>query len=520
MRSSGSGLTTLAQDFDNRNPYMNNITLFQFFHWYYPSDCSLWKFCAEQAPFLKKLGVSYVWLPPATKSANGRYEPGYAVYDLFDLGEFDQKGSVPTKYGTKDEYINCVNALHKEGIKVLADAVLNHKMGADEKELVRAREVDPQDRTKISEQEEALDAFTKFTFPARQGKYSQFVWDWRCFTGFSVGSNEGTKIYSIVNEYGHDWEELLDTEFGNFDYLMGSDIEFRNEHVRAELKWWGKWFMETTGVDGFRLDAVKHINHHFMKEWIDFVKQESDKDLFILAEYLTGSTDMLVKWNNEMGNQCQMFDMALHSNFYEASLQQENYDLRKIFDNSLLQRMPERTVTFVDSHDSQPFQAMESFVEYWFKPLANAIILLREQGIPCIFYPSLYGAQYEEERDGQSALVDLAGVMGLREMMMVRHHLAYGQQRDYFDHGSVVGWTRAGVKERKNSGCAVVLSNGDDGFKRMEMGPDHAKASFVDILGKHSETITTDEHGWADFTVKSKSASVWVRSEAVELIKI
>jgi alpha-amylase len=302
---------------------MENITLFQFFHWYYPNDGSLWKHCTEQASWLKKLGVKYVWLPPATKSANGMHEPGYAVYDLFDLGEFDQKGSVSTKYGTKEEYLNCIKALHKEGIQVLADAVLNHRMGADEKELVKAKIVDTNDRTKIAETEEAIEAYTRFTFPARKGKYSQF---------------------------------------GNFDYLMGSDVEFRNEHVRAELKWWGKWFLETTGVDGFRLDAVKHINPHFMKEWIDFVKQESKRDLFILAEYLTGNTDMLIKWNEAMGNQCQMFDMVLHHNFYEASMQKEHYNLSSVFDNTMVKRMPERSVTFVDSHDSQPFQALESFV--------------------------------------------------------------------------------------------------------------------------------------------------------------
>lgn len=498
---------------------MSNITLFQFFHWYYPNDCSLWKFCAEQAPFLKKLGVSYVWLPPATKSANGRAEPGYAVYDLFDLGEFDQKGTVPTKYGTKDEYINCVKALQNEGIKVLADAVLNHKMGADEQELVKAKIVDRNDRTQISEVEEVVEAYTKFTFPGRKGKYSEFIWDWKCFTGFSVGANDGERIYSIINEYGHDWEEILDSEFGNFDYLMGSDVEFRNEHVRAELKWWAKWFMETTGVDGFRLDAVKHISHHFMREWIDFVKEQNN-DAFILAEYLTGSTDMLLKWNDAMGNQCQLFDMALHNNFYEASMQKEHYNLTSIFDNTLVQRMPERAVTFVDSHDSQPFQALESFVDYWFKPLAYSLILLREQAIPCVFYPSIYGAKYDEQQDGQNVHVDLAGVLGVREMMMVRHHLAYGQQRDYFDHPNVVGWTRAGIGERKNSGCAVIISNGDDGFKKMEMGQEHANATFIDAMRNREETITTDEQGFAEFPVRSKSVSVWIRKEVAEMIKV
>jgi alpha-amylase len=48
--------------------------------------------------------VLRVWLPPAYKGVGGGNEVGYGVYDLFDLGEFDQKGSVLIKYGTRDEY--------------------------------------------------------------------------------------------------------------------------------------------------------------------------------------------------------------------------------------------------------------------------------------------------------------------------------------------------------------------------------------------------------------------------------
>ena len=61
--------------------------------------------------------------------------------------------------------------------------------------------------------------------------------------------------------------------------------------------------------------------------------------------------------------------------------------------------MPEHAVTIVDNHDTQLGQALEAAVEPWFKPLAYALILLREQGVPCIFYPYLYGAQYIVERD-------------------------------------------------------------------------------------------------------------------------
>ena len=58
-----------------------------------------------------------------------KYDHG--VYDLYDLGEFDQKGTIKTKYGSKDEYLEAIVALKQAGIESYADIVLNHKMGAD-----------------------------------------------------------------------------------------------------------------------------------------------------------------------------------------------------------------------------------------------------------------------------------------------------------------------------------------------------------------------------------------------------
>ena len=46
---------------------------------------------------------------------------------------------------------------------------------------------------------------------------------------------------------------------------------------------------------------------------------------------------------------------------------------------------PAKAVTFVENHESQPGGVLESAVAEWFKPLAYAIILLREQGYPCMF---------------------------------------------------------------------------------------------------------------------------------------
>ena len=84
-----------------------NGVMMQYFHWYLP-DGSLWNQIARDATELAAAGFTALWLPPAYKGSNGGYDVGYGVYDLFDLGEFDQKGSIRTKYGTKDEYIRAI----------------------------------------------------------------------------------------------------------------------------------------------------------------------------------------------------------------------------------------------------------------------------------------------------------------------------------------------------------------------------------------------------------------------------
>jgi alpha-amylase len=496
---------------DNKIKLYMNQTIFQFFHWYYSTEGNLWNHACDQAGHLASLGVSQVWLPPAYKSARGAGEPGYAVYDLYDLGEFDQKGTVRTRYGTREEYLHCIRSFHDAGIKVLADIVLNHKHGGDEKENIKIKRVNPNNRREFVSGDETIEVFTRFTFPGRQGKYSQYVWDQHSFTGVQLDDGIGM----IQNEYSNgQWEEMLENELGNFDFLMGNDIEYRNPAVREELKNWGRWYVETTGIDGFRLDALKHINPGFYPEWLGFLNEQFKKKFLCIGEYWQNNVGALLTYIDVTRGAIQLFDVPLHFNFQQASTRKKEYDIRKIFDNTLLKERPELSITFVDNHDTQPLQSLESTVDYWFKPLAYAIILLREQGTPCVFYPAVYEAKYTDHKDGKEIYVELNKVPGIEEMMKVRAKLAYGQQHDYFDHEHVAGWTREGSGEYPGSGCAVVISNGDGGEKKMYMGKQHAGKKMKPVCGNPGEIIELDKNGDGLFKVNETSAAVWVMEDA------
>jgi alpha-amylase len=489
-----------------------NQTVFQFFHWYYSTEGNLWNHARDEAGRLAALGVTQVWLPPAYKSALGAGEPGYAVYDLYDLGEFDQKGTIRTRFGTKDEYLAAIRSFHDNHIQVLADIVLNHKHGGDEKEKVTIRKVSQDNRREFISEPETIETTTRFTFPGRKKKYSDFVWDLHSFTGITV--DDGS-IAMIQNEYSNgSWEEMLEDELGNFDYLMGNDIEFRNPYVREELKRWGQWYIETTGIDGFRLDALKHISPSFYPEWLDYLKDHFKKDFFCIGEYWQSSLGALQRYIDATQNRIQLFDVPLHHNFYQASCRKDDYDMRQIFDNALVKERSMSAITFVDNHDTQPLQSLESPVDFWFKPHAYAIILLREQGIPCVFYVAVYEAKYLDKKDGKDIYVELNRVPGIEEMMKTRASLAYGRQRDYFDHEHIVGWTREGDGDHPKSGCAVLLSNSAGGEKKMCLGKINAGKKYKAVCGDRAEVVELDEEGEGVFFVSDHRVSVWIRQDA------
>ncbi len=68
-----------------------------------------------------------------------------------------------------------------------------------------------QDRTQIDEEIIECEAWTRYTFPVRAGQYSQFVWDYKCFSGIDHIENPTEDgVFKIVNDYtGEGWNEQV-----------------------------------------------------------------------------------------------------------------------------------------------------------------------------------------------------------------------------------------------------------------------------------------------------------------------
>ena len=160
-----------------------------------------------------------------------------------------------------------------------------------------------------------------------------------------------------------------------------------------------------------------------------------------------------------------------------------------------------------------------------FKPLAYALILLRDKGQPCVFYGDLYGIR----RGVKQPMVPSCGGK-LPILCRARKLYAYGHQQDYFNRPNCIGLyiisvtdhfaklTRLGFVRYGNlrhpSGLACIMSNAAASQKRMYVGRLHAKERWTDVLGWQKKTVVIDKKGYGVVPVSAMSVSVWVDSAA------
>ncbi|MGL6101848.1 MAG: alpha-amylase domain-containing protein, partial [Exiguobacterium acetylicum] len=162
-----------------------------------------------------------------------------------------------------------------------------------------------------------------------------------------------------------------------------------------------------------------------------------------------------------------------------------------------------QAVTLVENHDSQPGQSLESTVQSWFKPLAYAMILTREQGYPSVFYGDYYGTKGTSNREIPAL------VSKIDPLLKARKDFAFGKQNDYLDNQDIIGWTREGVSDRTKSGLATILSDGPGGSKWMYVGLQNKGEVWTDITGNNTKSVTINQDGYGQFFVNGGSVSVY-----------
>lgn len=483
-------------------PLNGKQTMLQGFEWYTTEDGSWWRHLSADSSRLENDGYTMVWMPPAYKGQAGVYDVGYGVYDMYDLGEFDQKGTIRTKYGTREEYLQAIHDLQTHHIKTLADIVVDHRMGADSTEEVSVHNVDSFNRNNITSGCYQAEVWCHFDFPNRQGKYSQFVWNASCFNSADFDAHSGRGGVMLFD--GKSWNQNVSHEYGNYDYVMGLCSDFHAPWVVKELHDWGKWYVEQTHIDGFRLDCLKSIDYTFFEDWLKDVHQmHPDNEQPVVGEYWSGDPYELQQYLEHTHRCMKLFDVPLHYHLFDCSKSGGRYDVRTLFDNTLTQWEPDHSVAFVDNHDTQPTQALCSWVEDWFKTSAYACILLYRAKTPCVFWGDKEGIP----RTGNQP------VSLLEEMVWIRAHLMGDEIIDLFDDDWQKGcWMIKGMHP-----VIVIFTIGDHKEKRLWDADLHDE-DFTDIA-RPDHHVHVSHEGDAIFDCDAGCCSVYIPTPDYQLMQ-
>jgi alpha-amylase len=315
------GFGVLAPQPLRANPW-NGKAVLQAFWWdawnaKYPQDW--YTYLAKLAPRLRELGLDGIWIPSPAKANSGTNSMGYDIFDHYDLGDKDQKGTVATRFGSKDSLLRLVAVAHANGLQVYPDIVLNHVSGGEQ---------DPQAPD---------DKFKKFRYvgfagPDR-GRWAKDHWnfhpnpDHQCTGGEICQQSFGPDVCYLDAEHGGG---------GNGRYM------------RDKAREWFVWLTKQMGVDGFRFDAVKHYESYVVEDLL-YNAMGNRLDYFAVGEYV-GSQQQLDAWADQVQNRSGTFDFPLREALAHIVEAGGFFDMGSLPNYQQKNRL--KTVPFVNNHDT------------------------------------------------------------------------------------------------------------------------------------------------------------------------
>lgn len=411
-----------------------------------------WDHLRANVQTLKDAGFTGLWLPPAHK-ADGRHGMGYDPFDFFDLGEFDQRGGVPTGFGTRQQLVDLIQECHSKGIEVYADVVYNHCSGG-------AMEQNPDTHTPD---------YTGFA-PA-SGKFPR---DYLCFNPSRYESYDG-----------HD-------RFGGYP-----DLCHRHPDVYRWLLEHARFLVEDVGFDGFRFDLVKGYCTWIVTAVLEY--RYSPKDgrrniddggwtywrPFGFGESWSGNRQ-IVEWldssNSWSDNPVAACDFPLRYRLKDLC-DKFGFSLRELIKpDALFIDRPFSAVTFVDNHDFRDSEHPPIICD---KMLAYAFILTHA-GYPCVYWKDYF--TYDLALPGQPS--------GIEALTAAHESYAAGDTRTRFISDDLYIMERLGRGQQP--GLIFVLNNRGDGWQGRWVDTSRSNTLY--------EPVAWRGHATMDAPLSSRSA--------------
>jgi alpha-amylase len=429
-----------------------------------------WTYTTKQLPALAKAGVSAVWVPDPVKGGAGKEDMGYGPYDLYDLGSKDQKGSIPTRFGTKEEFLRFVAVAHANGIRVYSDTVLNQANGADYAEpnptMAKLGMDDIPDDGKVPDKYRPPDYTPDMNLRS-----------WTGFVPKGANGKPGTGRFPRHWDDFHPSPSEPDRDPPYHVQEFGPDYSFNANdfYVEKSMIAWSYWFVAQSGVDGYRLDDLKGLDPYFTTTFTDAAAKDKT-GFFMVGEYVDGDASKLDGYLAGAGGRLTAYDYPLYFALHDMTFQPEQFSMADL----LKRRMPNRAqaVTFVNNHDMSRGDPISTNFN-----LAQAVIMAMS-GTPCVYY-----SDYWRTGDGERAV--------LERLMWVHNHLAVEPEIVRKVDKSVL------VLERSGHLLAGFNSGGDGTAHTVSVptnfGP-HAK--LIDYAPNDSgKAVKTDSNGGATITI-------------------
>lgn len=293
------------------------------------------------------LGVTAIWLMPIFPS------PSYHGYDVTDYR------AINPDYGTLEDFRNLVTQAHARGIKIVIDFVANH-----------TSDLHPWFAASSQNQSKRDWYVWESSHPNFNGPWGQNVWHLR-----------NNSYY-----YGIFWHGM-------------PDLNFKNEEVTTEIKDVVRYWYEDIGVDGFRIDAVKHWIEEGNQQdnspatlawWRDFYQYQKsiNPSLMTVGEAWT-STQNIIPYSDNRLDYCFEFDLATS---IINSINSESIDeLRSKINQVTSNYKPFQYGTFLTNHDQN--RVYNQLNKSTAKAKLAASILLSLPGIPYLYYGEEIGME-------------------------------------------------------------------------------------------------------------------------------
>lgn len=170
----------------------------------------------EKIPYLRELGIDFIWINPIYKSP--QVDGGYDISDYQVIDEM---------FGSLEDFKKLLDKAHENGLKVIMDLVVNHTSDQHPWFL---------------ESQKSKDNPYRDYYLWEDASPNQMPNDWISFFGDSTWAyDEKTK-----QAYFHVFAKEQ------------PDLNWKNPKVRQEIYDMIRWWLDL-GIDGFRLDAISHI---------------------------------------------------------------------------------------------------------------------------------------------------------------------------------------------------------------------------------------------------------------------